>query len=134
MEGTDSQTCGWIRNVRKQIAGHSGNMLCNNNACSRNQLRPHKNRTFMQMAASRAGNVFVLHCELQENFASSVTVCPSGLRGWTQVPLARAAWAQIPQLSFHSLHQSSCTQGAPGFNAIVSGEIAGANRTTMDSN
>ena len=28
------------------------------------------------------------------------TVCPSGLRGWTQVPLARAAWAQIPQLSF----------------------------------
>ena len=27
------------------------------------------------------------------------TVCPSGLRGWTQVPLARAAWAQIPQLS-----------------------------------
>ena len=28
------------------------------------------------------------------------TVCPSGLRGWTQVPLARAAWVQIPQLSF----------------------------------
>ena len=27
------------------------------------------------------------------------TVCPSGLRGWTQVPLARAAWVQIPQLS-----------------------------------
>ena len=27
------------------------------------------------------------------------TVCPSGLRGWTQVPLAQAAWAQIPQLS-----------------------------------
>ena len=31
-----------------------------------------------------------LHCK---------TVCPSGLRGWTQVPLARAAWVQIPQLS-----------------------------------
>ena len=28
------------------------------------------------------------------------TLCPSGLRGWTQVPLARAAWAQIPQVSF----------------------------------
>ncbi len=28
------------------------------------------------------------------------TVCPSGLRGWTQVPLAPAAWVQIPQLSF----------------------------------
>ena len=31
--------------------------------------------------------------------APSRTVCPSGLRGWTQVPLARAAWVQIPQLS-----------------------------------
>ena len=29
------------------------------------------------------------------------TLCPSGLRGWTPVPLAQAAWAQIPQLSFH---------------------------------
>ena len=28
-----------------------------------------------------------------------VTVCQSGLRGWTQIPLAQAAWAQIPQLS-----------------------------------
>ena len=28
-----------------------------------------------------------------------MTVCPSGLRGWTQVPLARAAWVRIPQLS-----------------------------------
>ena len=28
-----------------------------------------------------------------------MTVCPSGLRGWTQVPLAQAAWAQIPQVS-----------------------------------
>ena len=31
---------------------------------------------------------------------SSKTVCPSGLRGWTQVPLAQAAWVQIPQLSY----------------------------------
>jgi hypothetical protein len=28
------------------------------------------------------------------------TLCPSGLRGRTQVPLARAAWVQIPQVSF----------------------------------
>ena len=27
------------------------------------------------------------------------TLCPSGLRGWTQVPLAQAAWVQIPQVS-----------------------------------
>ena len=33
------------------------------------------------------------------NFNGSRTVCPSGLRGWTQVPLAQAAWVQIPQLS-----------------------------------
>ena len=32
----------------------------------------------------------------------SKTVCPSGLRGWTQVPLAQAAWVQIPQLSILS--------------------------------
>ena len=32
-------------------------------------------------------------------FCSDMTVCPSGLRGWTQVPLAQAAWVQIPQLS-----------------------------------
>ena len=31
--------------------------------------------------------------------SSSKTFCPSGLRGWTQVPLARAAWVQIPQVS-----------------------------------
>ena len=30
----------------------------------------------------------------------NTTLCPSGLRGWTQVPLARAAWVQIPQVSF----------------------------------
>ena len=28
------------------------------------------------------------------------TVCPNGLKEWTQVPLAQVAWAQIPQLSF----------------------------------
>ena len=30
---------------------------------------------------------------------NSRTLCPSGLRGWTQVPLAQAAWVQIPQVS-----------------------------------
>ena len=35
----------------------------------------------------------------KEFSANNRTVCPSGLRGWTQVPLAQAAWAQIPQLS-----------------------------------
>ena len=33
------------------------------------------------------------------NGIGTETVCPSGLRGWTQVPLAWAAWAQIPQRS-----------------------------------
>ena len=33
--------------------------------------------------------------------ATAKTLCPSGLRGWTQVPLARAAWVQIPQVSLH---------------------------------
>ena len=36
------------------------------------------------------------------------TLCPSGLRGWTQVPLAQAAWVQIPQVS-------SCLQLASVF-------------------
>ena len=31
------------------------------------------------------------------------TLCPSGLRGWTQVPLARAAWVQIPQVSMQPI-------------------------------
>ena len=45
------------------------------------------------------------------------TVCPSGLRGWTQVPLAQAAWAQIPQLSIdciRSLQRKSEAQTRPG--------------------
>ena len=43
------------------------------------------------------------HCQMAGSLPK--TVCPSGLRGWTQVPLARAAWAQIPQLSFCSTDQ-----------------------------
>ena len=38
--------------------------------------------------------------ELEQNLEFQArTLCPSGLRGWTQVPLAQAAWVQIPQLS-----------------------------------
>ena len=41
----------------------------------------------------------------------SKTLCPSGLRGWTQVPLARAAWVQIPQVSIFILVIScNCTK------------------------
>ena len=40
------------------------------------------------------------------------TLCPSGLRGWTQVPLARAAWVQIPQVSLSC--RSLCVVGGLG--------------------
>ena len=39
---------------------------------------------------------------------ASKTVCPSGLRGWTRVPLAQAAWVQIPQLSSCALPRLPC--------------------------
>ncbi len=40
------------------------------------------------------------------------TLCPSGLRGWTQVPLARAASVQIPQVScLTPWHRSSNGRG-----------------------
>ena len=39
---------------------------------------------------------------------ASKTVCPSGLRGWTRVPLAQAAWVQIPQLSSCVLPRLPC--------------------------
>ena len=39
------------------------------------------------------------------------TVCPSGLRGWTQVPLAQAAWVQIPQLSILYVFLLGCHHG-----------------------
>ena len=38
--------------------------------------------------------------EANNSTQHSSTLCPSGLRGWTQVPLAQAAWVQIPQVSF----------------------------------
>ena len=31
-----------------------------------------------------------------------LTLCPSGLRGWTQVSLVQTAWVQIPQVSYGS--------------------------------
>ena len=48
---------------------------------------------------------------------ASKTVCPSGLRGWTQVPLARAAWVQIPQLSYYELNVLLCVRN----NLVVCG-------------
>ena len=42
-------------------------------------------------------------CMLPPRFCEPArTLCPSGLRGWTQVPLAQAAWVQIPQVSFNA--------------------------------
>ena len=39
--------------------------------------------------------------ERQQNHKSRKrTLCPSGLRGWTQLSLAPVAWAQTPQVSF----------------------------------
>ena len=37
--------------------------------------------------------------------SKSRTLCPSGLRGWTQVPLAQAAWVQIPQVSLFGIRR-----------------------------
>ena len=34
--------------------------------------------------------------------SKQLTLCPSGLRGWTQVPLVQTAWVQIPQVSYGS--------------------------------
>ena len=46
------------------------------------------------------------------------TGCPSGLRGWTQVPLVKTVWVQIPQLSLvvfllPANHASGLLQGMP---------------------
>ncbi len=59
------------------------------------------------------------------------TVCPSGLRGWTQVPLAQAAWVQIPQLSrrmfalIHALHDNpSACHAHGGLASTMQGQDA----------
>ena len=39
---------------------------------------------------------------LAQNFHLPSRLCPSGLRGWTQVPLVQTAWGQIPQVSYGS--------------------------------
>ena len=42
-------------------------------------------------------------CFLQKFSPSKqLTLCPSGLRGWTQVPLVQTVWVQIPQVSYGS--------------------------------
>jgi hypothetical protein len=51
-------------------------------------------------------------------FLVAATVCPSGLRGWTQVPLAKAAWVQIPQLSLRHPPLGSAQRGyKPGHSS-----------------
>ena len=50
-------------------------------------------------SAVPAGSEDRLWMTTKRGAATVKTVCPSGLRGWTQVPLAKAAWVQIPQLS-----------------------------------
>lgn len=53
------------------------------------------------------------------------TLCPSGLRGWTQVPLARAAWVQIPQVSLiHVLAVGGRDELAVGTCARACGRVA----------
>ena len=47
----------------------------------------------------------------------SPTLCPSGLKGWTQVPQARAASVQIPQMSFLALCLACSQRG--GQNAAA---------------
>ena len=53
--------------------------------------------------ASRFGGVAFVFYVLHFAAAFPKTLCPSGLRGWTQVPLAQAAWVQIPQVSLRIL-------------------------------
>ena len=57
------------------------------------------------------------------------TLCPSGLRGWTQVPLARAAWVQIPQVSLSC--RLFCAVLALG---LADGTCAWEQRHLWDSN
>ena len=54
----------------------------------------------MLFGRRHAGRAPATHRALAQGALYLLTVCPSGLRGWTQVPLAKAAWVQIPQLSF----------------------------------
>ena len=44
----------------------------------------------------------------EKNCFTARTLCSSGLRGWTQVPLAQAAWAQIPQVSCFRAAGTDC--------------------------
>ena len=61
-------------------------------------------------------NLFLWQSDTQEQ---AQTVCPSGLRGWTQVPLSRDSWVQIPQLSFCRFVAGwSCDVAISGFHLI----------------
>ena len=52
--------------------------------------------------AQTPGEQVDLICLCTEEFHHqwAETLCSNGLRGWTQVPPAQAAWVQIPQVSF----------------------------------
>ena len=82
---------GTLRKQRRKQTEVTLQFLSNNPA-TRNRTRDHLiaadfySQMLYQLSYSRLSN--------------TKAVCPSGLRGWTQVPLARAAWVQIPQLSF----------------------------------
>ena len=93
------------------LAGTVGNGVRPEWAHRRQQSWPHQpqlagNRTCADSAhlpELRGLRSHVCHWISQRPLAGSCaalrTLCPSGLRWWTQVPLARAAWAQIPQVS-----------------------------------
>ena len=54
---------------------------------------------------------------------TSKTVCPSGLRGWTQVPLAQAAWVQIPQLSIFSYSSCRSNRRCPAHRSLANNAL-----------
>ena len=55
--------------------------------------------TLLPLCARQPACLGAVHAEPKHGHGATKTLCPSGLRGWTQVPLARAAWVQIPQVS-----------------------------------
>ena len=68
------------------------------NACIRDQSGPHNQVILCWLLLfDSLTQHYNIKCGV---LCKHETLCPSGLRGWTQVPLARAAWVQIPQVSY----------------------------------
>ena len=68
------------------------------NACMRDQSRPHNQVILCWLLLfDSLTQHYNIKCGV---LCKHETLCPSGLRGWTQVPLAQAAWVQIPQVSY----------------------------------